>query len=503
VHRSRPMESQPFSSHPGRMIGFVVEGSIALAHDVEEVSDWLDYTLKLLWSIYPAWGFADGGWHEGISYWGSYMNRMFRVVAELARYDIPLKEKPFFRNTGYFGLYAGYPKRPTRAFGDGHYGSVGESHGQLMYNISTLYQNPYFRWHAEVSGAGIPSGRAAFLFYDPDLKMRLPADIPQSRVFNDVGLVAMHSRMDDPDNNVTMLFKSNPFGAISHNHASQNAFVIEAYGEALAISSGSRQLHGSSHHREWMWHTKAHNSILVDNEGQVIRQRSSRGKIIHYEDTGEYVYTVGDATEAYGGRLNRFHRHVIFVRPDCFVIIDDLKTSGKASTFQWLLHSPTEIKVDRSTHLMVNQSGNVRLTSRFLTPGDLEYHQHSGFTPQVVDPEEMTNQYHLTVSTKEPSASKKFVAIMHVDRTSGRPMELPEPPSAERHELSIMNIDDPASLNKSLLQSQLLIADGGIAIRLGDDLILWKDADAKLVRSSGIASRRPVEIRKGYFARRR
>jgi hypothetical protein len=499
VHRSRPMETQPFSSHPGRMIGFVVEGSIALAHDVEEVSDWLDYTLKLLWSIYPAWGFGDGGWHEGISYWGSYMNRMFRVVTELARYDIPLKDKPFFRNTGYYGLYAAYPNRPTRAFGDGQYGSVGEGHGQLMYNLSTLYQNPYFRWHAETSGAGVPSGRAAFLFYDPNLKMQLPADIPQSRVFNDVGLVAMHSKMAEPENNVTMLFKSNPFGAISHNHASQNAFVIEAYGEALAISSGSRQLHGSPHHREWMWHTKAHNSILVDNEGQVARQRSSRGKIIHHEENGDHAYTVGDATEAYGGRLERFHRHVFFVRPDYFVIIDDLETSGNASTFQWLLHSPTEIKVDRSNHLMVNQSGNVRLTTRFLTPNDLEYQQHSGFTPQVEEPNQMRNQFHLTVSTKQPATSRRFVTIMRVDRATGAPVKLPDSPSTERRELTIKNIDDKESVNKILLESEFVNADGGMAIRVGRDLILWKEPEAKQVRAAGVSSRKAMEIRRNHF----
>jgi hypothetical protein len=502
VHRNRPMETQPFSSHPGRMIGFVVEGSIVLAHDEPEVADWLDYTMKLLWSIYPAWGFAEGGWHEGISYWSAYMGMIFRAVAELAQYDIPLKDKPFFRNTGYFGLYAAYPKRPTRAFGDGNYGRVGMGEGNLMYNLSTLYQNPYFRWHAEVSGATSSSGRTAFLFYDPNLKMRPPTDIPQSRVFNDVGLVAMHSNMSDPENNVTMIFKSNPFGAISHNHASQNAFAIEAYGEALAISSGSRQLHGSPHHREWMWHTKAHNSILVDNEGQVIRQRSSRGKIIHYEDNGESVYTVGDATESYGDRLDRFHRHVVFLRPNYFVIIDDLKTSGKASTFQWLLHTPTEVSVDCTNHLMVNQTGNVRLTTRFLTPDDLVYQQHSGFSPQVEHPNQMVNQFHLTASTSKPATSKMFVTLMHVDRTSGAAVELPVSPSTERQELTVREIEDVGSLNHVLLDSELLMAEGGIAIRLGNDLILWKEPEARRVRAAGVVSRKPMEIREGHYTGR-
>lgn len=499
VHRSRPMESKPFSSHPGRMVGFVAEGCIVLAHEVPEVEDWLDYTLKLLWSTYPAWGKTDGGWHEGISYWGGYMRRMFRVVSELDRLGIPLKEKPFFQNTGYFGLYAAYPKRPTKAFGDSHENPVGESHGHLMYNLSTLYQNPWFRWYANEFGITYRTGREAFLYYDPELKPRPPLTISQSHAFKDVGLVAMHSNMPEPDNNVILLFQSNPFGAISHNYACQNAFVIEAYGEPLAISTGARQLHGSPHHREWMWHTKAHNSILVDNEGQVIRKPESAGKIINYQDEHAYVYTSGDATAAYGGRLERFHRHILFIRPDYFIIIDDLKTTGKASTFQWLLHSPTKIRVDTDKNILVNQSGNVRLTSRFLVPEEMEYVQHTGFTPQVEDSLSWQNQFHLTASTLSPAVSKKIVTVMRVDKTDEQAPEKPKAPSTPRKEIEIEIILNSASLDKNILEAELLEADGGVAIRLGDDLILLKDQEAWKVEAEGLTSTRQMEIRKGHF----
>jgi len=503
VHRSRPMESKPFSSHPGRMVGFVAEGCIVLAHEVPEVEDWLDYTLKLLWSTYPAWGKTDGGWHEGISYWGGYMRRMFRVVTEFDRLGIPLKEKPFFRNTGFFGLYAAYPKRPTKAFGDSHENPVGESHGHLMYNLSTLYQNPWFRWYAEVFGITHRTGREAFLYYDPQLKPRSPLTIPQSHTFKDVGLVAMHSNMAEPENNVTMLFQSNPFGAISHNYACQNAFVIEAYGEPLAISTGARQLHGSPHHRQWMWHTKAHNSILVDNEGQVTRKRSSAGKIINYQDEHEYVYLAGDATDAYGGRLDKFHRHVVFIRPDYFIIIDDLKAAGKASTFQWLLHSPTQIKVDSEKNIMVNQSGQVRLTSRFLMPEKMEFAQHTGFTPQVEDSLSWRNQFHLTASTTTPASSKIIITVMRVDKTAGRSVDKPNPPSTPRRKIETEDIENPASLDKNILEAQLLEAKGGIALRLGDDLILWKNQGDWKVEAEGIISTKQMEVRTGHFYSKR
>jgi hypothetical protein len=197
MHRGRPFESRPYSSHPGRMIGFAVEGGIVLAHEVPDAPQWLDYTLQVLWSVYPAWGRSDGGWHEGVSYWTGYMSRMFRVVAELDRLGIPLKDKPFLRNTGDFGLWAAYPDRPTRAFGDGYEGRVGQAQGDLMYTLSSLYDNPYYRWYAEQMGGG-PTGPESLHVRRTDLEAKPPDDLPLSKAFYDIGLVAMHSRMAEP-----------------------------------------------------------------------------------------------------------------------------------------------------------------------------------------------------------------------------------------------------------------------------------------------------------------
>lgn len=519
VHRDRPMEARPYSSHPGRMVGFALEGGIVLAHEVPEARDWLDYTLKLVWSTYPAWGGPEGGWHEGVSYWRGYMQRMVRVVHELDLYGVPLKNKPFFQNTGYFGLYAAYPGRPTRAFGDGHHRPLGDAPGTITYMLSNLYDDPYLRWHSEQIGAGA-SGRQAARVYNPELEARPPDDLPQSRVFDDVGLVAMHSEMADPENNVMMLFKSNPFGAISHNHASQNAFVIEAFQEPLAISSGYRTTHGIPHHIEWIRQTRAHNSILVDNEGQVPRERSSRGEIVDHAEHENYVYAVGDATEAYGGRLERFHRHVLFVRPDYFVIIDDLEASDGASTYQWLLHAVNEMEVDEQHRVVVSTSGDARLALRFLVPGDLALEQRTGFDPPTEDPEIAPDQFHLTASTLEPTSSKRFATVMWVDRDPGvqaagrqATETADEQVFATRHTGSSeedalvrtvehQGIEDQAVLNRALQNAELLEAEGGMALRVGDDLILWKEEGVEQVRAERIHSIEPMEVRQGYFKNR-
>jgi hypothetical protein len=464
MHRSRPFESKPFSSHPGRMIGFAVEGSIILAHEVEDAAQWLEYTLRVLWSVYPAWGRNDGGWHEGISYWGSYMGKIVRVVAELDRLGVPLKDKPFFRNTGDFGLYAAYPHRPTRSFGDGYEGSVGSSYGSLLYSLASLHDNPYYRWYAEQTGGG-PTGPEALLAWKPHLKARPPADLPKSRAFHDVGWVAMHSDMANPKDNVLVLFQSSPLGAISHNHANQNAFVVEAFGEPLAISSGYYHDYGDAHHREWVWQTRAHNAILVNGQGQRTRSAQSRGRIASHIEAGDWAYALGDATAAYGGRLSRAYRHILFLRPRTIIIADDLAASGEDATYQWLLHARRKMAPNQKAGEVVVRQGNARMHVRFLSPDTLTFSQRSGWEPSLT--RSASEQFHFQACTGTPTRSQRFVTVLTV-RREGEEDALP----------SLTHLD----------------AAGGMALRVGDRTVLMKDPDAKEVRAAGHATREAVAV---------
>lgn len=466
LHRSMPFESRPFRSHPGRMIGFAIEGSLALAHELPEAADWLEYTLRLLWSVYPAWGGEEGGWHEGIGYWNSYMGRIMNVVIELDRLGVPIKERPFFQNTGWFGFYVAYPGRRQRGFGDGFEGGISGGFGHNLYRFSTLYQNPWFRWSANRIG-GRPHGPVAVQVFDPDLEEKSPAGLPHSRLFSDVGLVAMHGELDNPEDNVILLLQSSPFGSVSHNHANQNAFTIDAFGEPLAISSGFYQAYGRGHHSEWIWQTKAHNSVLVNGEGQTPRSRRAVGKITAYQENGDWAYAAGDATAAYDGRLGKFVRHVVFLRPDTFVMIDDLEGPGEPARFQWLLHSRSEMELDEPRRTVGVSQGNARMRVRFLEPEALSFAQTSGWDPEPPRPERAPPQFHFTASTREAREATRFVTVLQPYR-AGDGGRLPEP--------------------------RLRDAEGGLAVVVGDRLVLWKDPAAAEVRSGAVSSREPVAV---------
>jgi hypothetical protein len=254
------------------------------------------------------------------------------------------------------------------------------------------------------------------------VKPKAPDDLPNARLFRDVGLVAFHEDLGNTMETYFLL-KSSPFGAISHTYADQNSFYIQGFGEALAIQSGYYPHYGHPHHMEWTWKTHAHNSVLVDGEGQTIRDRASRGKIIAFRMgnglPGSVDYAAGDATEAYSGRLDKFIRHVYYRRPKDFLLIDELE-APQLSRFDWLLHSLKKMKVDSVNNIVTIRNGKAQLTVEFLSPEGLTFSQTDKFTvpPGRSYPEGYAYpaQWHLTVSTKHKAKAATFIVNMKVSQ---------------------------------------------------------------------------------------
>ncbi|MFQ5809729.1 MAG: DUF4962 domain-containing protein, partial [Armatimonadota bacterium] len=415
LHRRLPFESRTYGSHQGRMVGFLGEGSIVFAHEIPEAKQWLDYILTLMWTVYPAWGADDGGWAQGMGYWRAY------IVMVLQDYRVPYDRKPFLENTGYFGLYCAPPFSKVKPYGDGHEGGVGVGDGQLLYQLSSIYRNPYFRWYADTMGAGPGSGPASFIALDSSVEAKPPSDLPQARNFPSIGWVAMHSSLADPKNNIHFMLKSSPYGSYSHSHASQNAFILNAFGEPLAISSGYYQRYGSPHHSGWTRETKAHCSITVDGRGQKQRSMAPGCHIADFDDTEHFAYAVGDAAAAYEGRLKRFLRYALFARPDYFVIYDDLE-SAAASSYEWRLHARSEMAIDEATQSVTISEGDARLLVRLLQPEALHMTQTDQFDVQPLN--NAADQWHFTASTAEKAARAHFLTAL-VPYRAGKNTDVP------------------------------------------------------------------------------
>lgn len=420
-----PFESNPYrSSHAARLPGFLGECALSFAHEWPEARPWLEYATLLYMTSYPAWGGDDGGWQEGPGYWRNYMTfALHYVVALQQATGIDLMQKTFFRNTPHYALYTAMPYQEHSPFGDGQNDSPG-SLGRVMYAFSTLTQNPHFRWYADAARYRPGADVLSLATYDPALKPRPPRELPPARVFPSVGLASMHTALGDASEDISLLLRSSPYGSVSHGHADQNAFAIEAFGRGLAIATGYYPWYGSPHHQNWTRATKAVNSVLVDGEGQVRRSWDAKGQITAFQSVEGYDYAEGEASAAYGGRLDRFRRHVVHVRPGVFVIFDDL-AAPKPATYQWLLHAYDRINVDEPSRILDIRREPAAMKTWLLLPADVSFSQTDRYVPE---PEptvrEPKNTWHLTASTTQPATSGQFLAVLMPHRV-GREATLP------------------------------------------------------------------------------
>jgi hypothetical protein len=281
------------------------------------------------------------------------------------------------------------------------------------------FKDEYIAWWVKQVPSSEGSKDINTVIFTHDVLPHPPVDLPNSKVFRGVGWAGLHSNLSDPANDTFMIFKSSPYGSVSHSHADQNSFALFKGGVALAIPSGYYgPSYGMPHHAEWTRSTKANNSVLVNGQGQVVRDDKATGTINYFEDKETHTYLVGDATPAYKGKLRSFKRHILFLRPGIFLLLDQLEAPSEAN-FQWMLHAFDKMKTGKNK--VVSRKEGARLSIWFESLQMLEISQSDKFdTPYNKGiPEEfhktVENHWHVTVETKEKALKSRIAAIMVVD----------------------------------------------------------------------------------------
>ncbi len=291
-----------------------------------------------------------------------------------------------------------------------------------MAHFAKIYDNEYYKWYADQMGTLVESGLMGFirLMLHPakQISARAPLDLPSARHFPDIGWVVMHQRLGDKDG-IQFMFKSSPYGSLSHSFADQNTFTLEAYGTPLAIPTGHRPWSGSDHHFQWTKTTQAHNGILVGHQGQKIQSIDAKGDIVAFIHGKSFDYTAGDAVPAYDGLLDHFVRHAVYVRPDTFVIFDDLR-APKPDNFSWLLHAYHEMDIDEAQGYIGIDAKTANLDVQLWSSHPLTYSQTDQYAVPFDEPMNRPPQWHLTATTTEQTAEAHFLAVLRPGKPGKR-----------------------------------------------------------------------------------
>ncbi|HIE50764.1 MAG TPA: DUF4962 domain-containing protein [Armatimonadetes bacterium] len=407
---------RPYASHSNRAWHFLGEVAIAFWGEIPEAEDWLWFVLNVFANLYPVWNDAEGGWHEGLAYWRSYINR-FTWWADVMRVALGIDayRKPYFSQIGYYPLYLQPPGTKGGGFGDLCAWLDSRGNVPLMSIFAVQARNPYWQWYVEAQGGPVPAGgyigfiRGAL----PKVEAKPPTDLPTSRCFWGTGQAMLNTNLLDAKDNVEIIFKSSPFGSQSHGYEAQNSFLLYAFGERLLIRTGRRDSYGSEHHRNWMWETKSTNCITVNRRGQIKHSPAAQGKITEFHTSKTFDYVEGEAGMAYGDLLERFTRRILFVKPELVVIFDHLK-AAQPSTFEWWLHAPTRMTVKGQGDIRV-QKGEAACRVAFLAPEGLKLTQTDQFDPPP-RPRIKLVEYHLTARTSKPAREMQFVTLLRPHR---------------------------------------------------------------------------------------
>lgn len=351
--------------------------SALVAGDLAEADEWLRKALPIAINITQPWGGEDGGFSNGTPYalWDTGDLQPHWYVLRWAT-GLDFAQKAWVRNYARFLAYFNPPGTPARLFGDGHeQAQLAEQSARFGKGYTYFAPSPLGRWYASRL-----SGEDAMRF---EYLMAPPADFngpapfpgtPNSLYLPTTGWVAMHSDLAD-ERRTSVYFKSSPrpHGAFAHQHADQNAFVLNSGGKRLAIESGYYDGYKTRHWWNWLKATRAKNAITYDGgQGQIFFEaadykKMGYGRITKFESGRDYDLATGDATLTYDGALSQALRSLVYLRPNLVVVYDRL-ASATPRQWEWNIHALKRMAVSSEREIRIENGGETLCVQMLAAP---------------------------------------------------------------------------------------------------------------------------------------
>lgn len=348
--------------------GLAFSGLVLMEEDEEEAQKWVDIATQNMITMLDLAG-EEGAGIEGPGYWGGCYRSVQEVVEALRntnRQD--LYTHKFWDRCVHFPLYMARPdKSGSEAegresegeacnfgfsglinLGDTGYSGIGGSN--FFYSIANALGHGLAQWFGDYISERRGSSVWDLIYYNPDVVPISPEHLPVCRFFDSIHLASFRSSWYEDAAFFILKGGSNSW---SHCHLDLNSFFIDAYGERFVVDPGPGQY--SVHYFtsiEPEVSTSWHNTLVVDgaDQRQPPRYRMSFDleesgdaycRLSDYLDNDKIAMIRGDATTAYGDYLERFFRDAIYLKPDCFIIYDDIRALEVRTQrhYQWLLHS--------------------------------------------------------------------------------------------------------------------------------------------------------------------
>jgi hypothetical protein len=439
--------------------------AVAVASDLPQANEWLTYVYEIWSARFPVLGTNDGGWHEGNGYFRTHYETLIYLPELFGNISgVDYFKQSWMQNLPYYMLYS-YPANSTStAVGDMHENLANTVKMQAIYAdaLALKVNNPYLNWYVSEIRKSKPDyfkGNDDFqlfrlLNFNPKAIKSVvpPSALPKGRVFNDIGLAAMHSDLANTGKNLTSYLMANPFGAAGHGHAAQNAFTINYKGKKVFGGTGFYSNFSDAHNLLDYRSSRAYNTILADSLGQRIGE-DGYGWMPRFM-TGQHIqYALGDASNAYGevttdfwlGRFKEiglkadkssgygnsgvklYRRHMLQLDSNYVVLYDELE-AAKPVKWTTQFHSPFNMNGKAKGNVLTQSFdlttglGHVSAAVYAHTPLQMTIHDKYNFPAKnwkgKTDDEgniiDFKDQWHAGVSTVNSLQQNRFLTIIQL-----------------------------------------------------------------------------------------
>ncbi len=185
---------------------------------------------------------------------------------------------------------------------------------------------------------------------------------PASTMYHseDSRLTVMRS---DFDKDAVYLF-TDVRGGGGHSHCDENSVIVAAYGKTLLRDSGVFSYTPEDPYRVWGISTRSHNTVEIDGKNQLKYDfvHEVPGGKIHELSDDEKISRVSQSSYAYPEAEHK--RTIIFVKPDIFVICDDmLPLDGEKHSYDvlWHFNVNEEAEISGSVCCTKSDGANIRI----------------------------------------------------------------------------------------------------------------------------------------------
>ena len=333
--------------------GMLIAGT-AIMDEYPAAAQWYDQAHSMFANTFKYLN-DEGSNHEGPMYF-VYGKQFLFMYMDLAKkfYHLDYFDHPWFKEAAKYVTYSMFPEEHWTYqinhfnLADDEYGwdgGLGPDH--LLFRFAKEYNDGHTQYFAEkIFEKGV--GRRLMLWCyilwnDQDVEAIPPKDMPTTHYFPDMGL--LYARSGWQNNESVLMFKSGPYlghkatnanktdpyldWGGGHVHTDANHFSLFAEGDNQLVDDGYS-----------LKYTNSHNTLLIDNKGQVgegyiwFRHQDayaakSLPTIVKTETNDVYDYMVGDAKTAYAPAtgLTKYNRHILFIKPDILLVVDDIAST--------------------------------------------------------------------------------------------------------------------------------------------------------------------------------